>query len=80
MGGIPYTTNNVRSFKKTKPSVLLRIAINHKFSNSLGIRLTGAWHKLSQFKLKSIENPESLTEIQLKNCASVGLGVFYSFN
>lgn len=77
-GPIPQavTAATKRNFDKTKPSVLFKLSINHEFNNCWGARLTGTWRKLDQFKIKA---KDSLTsEIRLKNCASVGLGVFYN--
>jgi hypothetical protein len=66
----PYTPamtyDSRRSFSKTKPSFLLKVALNHEFQNSWGVRLTGEFRKLSQFKLKS-KTDGSLAEIRFYN-------------
>ena len=67
--------NSRRSFSKTMPSVILKAAVNHKFTDHWGIRLSGVWQKLDHFKLNS--KPIG-AEIRLKNCTSVGLGMFYN--
>ena len=67
---------NRQTMNKTRVSVLGRLALTHKFTPVLGVRLTGTWHKMTQFKIKS---DISSAEIRLKDCASVGLGAFYLF-
>lgn len=64
-----------RNFDKIKPSFLFKLSVNHEFNNYLGVRFTSAWRKLDHFKIKSAD---SVSEIRLKNCASVGVGIFYS--
>lgn len=75
----PLTTQQVassrRSFSKTMPSIILKAAINHKFTDHFGLRLSGMWQRLDHFRLNS---KPSGAQLRLKNCTAFGIGVFYN--
>ena len=69
-----------RTFKKNKIAPMLKLGINHKFSQNIGIHFVGTWYKLKNVTLnKPLERPSSTSKIYLKNTYSVGVGASYYF-
>lgn len=64
-----------RTFNKSMPSAMIKAAINHKFNDHFGVRLSAIWQKLDHFKLNSSTGQ---AQIRLKNSSAVGVGIFYS--
>lgn len=67
----------VRNFSKTKAIPIVRVSVEHKFNDKVGIRGLLAWKKTSSFTIKSKENPDSKTCLKLKDSFNIGLGVSY---
>jgi opacity protein-like surface antigen len=68
-----------RSFNKRKVSPILKAGLQHDFTRNFGMHFIIAWHKLTNFKLKSNELPSSVIEIRMKDGYTCGVGAIYSF-
>ena len=81
IAGVPLTATLIDAsrinFTKKKVAPVVKLSVNHIFSNNVGVRATGTWHRLNNFKINSNEN--SSYQIRPKNSLAFGLGVFYQF-
>lgn len=67
----------IRTFSKTKPIAIARLALDYKFNDHFGLRALGTWKHTSQFKMKSKENPDGSSAVKLRDTFGVGLGATY---
>jgi hypothetical protein len=68
-----------KNYKKTKPAIVLKAALNYKLTDHFGARVSASWNYLNHFKITSKPSDAVRSStIKLKNYTGVGFGLFYN--